>query len=232
MVCKSQIKTYRCYPEFEGKESGMQFRLTYEGPLRPSGNNTSYGTHKHEIRRAFHPQLKRLWETDLNLRQIGAADYDHFVDPSNDWRLRTKERRTILQALADDHPLQDYRFVPLVSKELSLSCGLDILFLRYGVPGDLLRNGDIDNRVHTLIDALQRPTHLQEIGTPYTAPRPSEHPFFVLLENDALVSKLAVETDNLLEPLAGGIPEASDARVVITVTVRPTIATYYNLALT
>ena len=37
----------------------MEFRLIYEGPLRGQGAKS---THKWEIRRSLHPQLRRLWQ--------------------------------------------------------------------------------------------------------------------------------------------------------------------------
>jgi hypothetical protein len=50
-------------------------------------------------------------------------------------------------------------------------------------------------------------------------PAPDEVPFFVLLEEDELVTKLTVETDQLLEfEKPDGI---QDVRVVITVRIRP-----------
>ncbi len=36
----------------------MEFRLIYEGPLHGQGAKSP---HKWEIRRALHPQLRRLW---------------------------------------------------------------------------------------------------------------------------------------------------------------------------
>ena len=215
-VAESQIRIYRDYGD-SYSPNDMQFRLTYEGPLRPSGNNTSYGSHKHEIRRAFHPQLKALWETNPNLRQLGEASFNG-------------DSRTILQYLAENNPLKEYNFVPLVSDALSLTCGIDVLFLRRGPVGHVLKAGDIDNRIHTLLDALQRPTQLQELGTD-RPPTESEKPFFVLLENDRLVSRLTVETDTMLEPLVGGIPQDTDARLIVTVTVRPSSVTMVNVPL-
>jgi hypothetical protein len=46
----------------------MEFRLTYEGPLLATqrdpvtGQADKRADHKHDIRRQFHVQLKRLWE--------------------------------------------------------------------------------------------------------------------------------------------------------------------------
>lgn len=228
---ESQIRLYRSDPEFEDYKDSMQFRLTYVGSLKPSGNNSSRGTHKHEIRKQFHPQLKSLWAQNPNLKGIGEANYKHFVDHEMPVGQFYLDNRTVLEAVAANNPLRDYNFVPLVSNELSLTCGIEVLFLRCGTPGEVLKGGDIDNRIKTLLDALKRPTQLQDIGDPYVPPETDEKPFFVLLEDDALVSKLSVETDTLLEPVVWGIPDDYDCRLVITVTVRPTITTFYNLAL-
>jgi hypothetical protein len=58
-----------------------------------------------------------------------------------------------------------------------------------------------------------------ELGK-YKAPDQAEDPFFCLLEDDSLISKLSVEADTLLEPVSDP-PNRNDARVVITVRVRP-----------
>jgi len=112
-----------------------------------------------------------------------------------------------------------YNFVPIVLRELLVYCSLDILFLRPDPPGELLLSGDIDNRIKTLIDALRMPESSQELGG-YTAPEADEKPFFVLLEDDRLVTRLAVETDMLLQP-TGPRAGKQDARLVITVTLTP-----------
>ena len=234
VVCKIQRSTYRHYSEFEDCKDVMQFRLTYEGELKPTGNNTRNSSHKHEIRRAFHPQLKALWETNINLRSLAETPLGLYRDPFPIKINKTEDpdTRSLLQYISDNYPLEDYRFVPLVTREMSLWCGLDILFLRPTVPGNILSGGDIDNRIKTLFDALKRPSQLSDLGPSYMPPSPSENPFFVLLEDDSLVAKLAVETDTMLEPIVGGIPRDTDARLVITVTVRPIISTVFNMSLT
>jgi hypothetical protein len=202
----------------------MQFRLTYEGPLRPSGNNNRNTANKHAIRKALHPQLKRLWETDPNLKEFGKTPCDAYISIG-----RPAKGPSTLEYLAQNRPLQDYKFVPLVCEELKLWCGLEILYLRPSPPGKIFERGDIDNRLKTLFDALKRPTQLQELGQPYPSPSADENPFYVLLDDDALVAKLSLETDTMLEPLIGGIPQESDARLILTVTVRPTLVTIANM---
>ncbi|HUO03021.1 MAG TPA: hypothetical protein VMU31_09595, partial [Rhizomicrobium sp.] len=60
----------------------MEFRLTYEGPLKGSSNDKPRGDHKHEIRMKLHPQLKRLWEVHSwlsDLKSLSFPDYEEAV---------------------------------------------------------------------------------------------------------------------------------------------------------
>jgi hypothetical protein len=226
MSCIQNQRIYHCDSEFDESETIMQFRLTYEGPLKPSGNNTKYGAHKHEIRKAFHPQLKQLWACNRNLSSIAEMPYSLFSMPTS---FKPIKPGSVMEHLTNEYPLQDYRFVPLVTEALSLWCGLDILFLRPSSPGNIFSAGDIDNRIKTLFDALKRPSQLSDLGPTYLPPDPDENPFFVLLEDDALVAKLTVETDTMLEPIVGGMPDRCDARLIITVTLRPDVVTPINI---
>ena len=197
----------------------MEFRLTYEGPLRSSNagrdERPSRKEHKHAIRKVFHAQLKQLWEITPFLRRgggtgpVGMVD-EGYVSPA-----------TSIDALAQRHAHYGFSFVPLVTEELNLRCGLDILYLRRAKPGAVLQNtGDIDNRLKTLFDALQIPDANQ--GYSNMTPSPDEVPFFCLLENDKLITKVAVETDLLLQDVANPDGDAeNDAKLVITVRVRP-----------
>ena len=112
-------------------------------------------------------------------------------------------------------------------------CKLDILLLRHGNPGNVLF--DIDNRLKTLFDALRMPTGPHELGegTPKgkQTPDPDEDPFYVLLENDNLITHVAVTSDRLLEPVPG-TSEDEAVRMVVAVTVRPYDVHMDNLAFT
>lgn len=81
------------------------------------------------------------------------------------------------------------------------ACALDILFLRRDGPGSLVRSGgDIDNRLKVLFDALRMPQTCDEVCG--DSPVEGETPFFCLLEDDKLISKVQVETNWLLTPPA------------------------------
>lgn len=48
----------------------LEFKLTYEGRLYGSNSKgDTRAAHKHEIRRVFHPQLKRLWKLTPQLSE-------------------------------------------------------------------------------------------------------------------------------------------------------------------
>jgi hypothetical protein len=98
-----------------------------------------------------------------------------------------------------------------------LLCGLDVLFLRPDRPGGVVWAGDIDNRIKTLIDALRIPEANERYAQ--RTPGPDEQPFFCLLEDDKLVSKLSIETDQLLEFDSPG--NMNEVRLIITVHIRP-----------
>ena len=201
----------------------LEFRLTYEGPLLAiTGSNTRI-EHKHDIRKVFHPQLKRLWEVvpHLNYPQRAISPGGVLVNgPSLPPPPRSEQ-------LAAKYPFNGFNFVPLVTEELSLICGIEILFLRPDYPGAVVSSGDIDNRLKTLFDAIQMP----EIGQLKAdwLPTEDEKPFYVLLEDDKLISRLSVETDTLLQPI-GDQPNKSDARLIITVKLRPARLSWENVA--
>jgi hypothetical protein len=83
----------------------------------------------------------------------------------------------------------------------------------------VLQSSDIDNRIKTLLDALKMPSSAQDLG-PYSTPDDDEALFFVLLEDDALVTRLSIETDMLLEPTSDAAGP-QDARLVVKVTLTP-----------
>jgi hypothetical protein len=197
-------------PSEEPGEGCLEFRLTYEGPLKGANGKKTRAEHKHEIRRAFHPQLKRQFELNRGLAQ--------FLKPSSE-----HGGRSFVEARADLNQRFGYRFMPMVTPGFELLCSLDILFLRPGERGGVLQGGDIDNRLKTLFDALCLPVDGSGVGLP----REGEDPFYCLLLDDRLITHVAVETDVLLQPVSQ--PEnANDARLVITVRLDPYVPTIAN----
>lgn len=217
-------KVLRFDPECDPDEGYMEFRLTYEGPLRASntGNRDhrpSRKQHKHDIRRAFHDQLKELWEQTPFLKKGRGTGPDLLA--WGDTGGHYEKAPTTVDEIAKKYSLYGFNFVPLVTEQLGLVCGLDVLYLRRSPPGRLmLPTGDIDNRLKTLFDALQLPDANQ--GYTDRIPQADERPFFCLLEDDKLITKLSVETDRLLQSVPNPIGDyENDARLIITVRLRP-----------
>jgi hypothetical protein len=209
-------------PWHQPEGSDMQFRLTYEGQLLGASRNDTRAKHKHEIRKAFHPQLKRLWSFGW------LSQWEHW--PENTIKSPPNQRQKIHMsaALAENFSRNGYRFVPLCTEALTLLCRVDVLFLRPDAPGSLIKSGDLDNRLKTLFDALRMPGSADELGG-YSQPEADEDPFYCLLEDDKLISHVSVETDILLQPTLGSI-DSNDARLVLTITVRPANITMGNIA--
>jgi hypothetical protein len=126
--------------------------------------------------------------------------------------------KSTIDELSKAHAHYGWNFVPLVTNELELICGIDILFLRPDRPGQVVWAGDIDNRLKTLLDSLRVPEANERYDQ--RAPGSDETPFFVLLEDDKLITKVSVETDQLLQ-FVSSPPSMSDARLIITVRLRP-----------
>jgi hypothetical protein len=179
----------------------VEFRLTYRGPLKTRKATTK--ADRQTIRRGFHSQLKTLW------LQENLAESRKFIDP--DREIFDGDINLVRQCGL-------FKFAPLVSQAPGWHavCSLNILFLRPSEPGQLIgHEGDLDNRIKTLLDTLRMPTK-DEIET---SDRPSseEHPFFCLLEDDALVTELKITTDRLLTPT-----DRNCVELVIGVRVRAT----------
>lgn len=204
-------------PYLEPDETAMQFRLTYEGELlahRDDGPTKARAPHKHAIRRRFHKQIRNLFAAHPAL--------EHYNKPERN----ASDQRPVIERWADNWNMFGYRFAPLVTRNNGLICKVSILLMRPGKPGAVISAGDIDNRLKTLIDALKMPRSAGEIPGEKQA---DEEPFFVLLEDDSLITHAAVETDTLLEPITGDTVQTNDVRVVISCTVQPYRVTMDNL---
>lgn len=161
----------------------MEFTLVYRGPLKADKTRIGRIEHKQAIRRAFHKQLKSLWTLPpLQGQEHWLADNP----PENEI--------SIIQKVGN------FRFAPLVNQKLALVTEIDIIMLRPEAPGKIVtQGGDIDNRLKTLFDSFRMPKTTNEIPKD-DKPQEDENPFFCLLEDDNLITKVSVVTDRLLEP--------------------------------
>lgn len=185
----------------------MEFRLLYEGPLHGQG---AKAPHKWEIRRALHPQLQRLWRTPP-LKDVA------------DTLLALPARAGRPSVVMEKDGL---RFAPLVTRALDLYAEVSVLLFRQQPRGTLITDGgDIDNRLKTLLDGLRIPRGANE-GRQERPEVPDPDPFFCLLEDDSLVTKVTVESEQLLRPA-----QPDEVLAIISVHVKKTRLTPQNMAI-
>ena len=192
------------YPLRLGDE--VNFRLTYDGPLKAASQSETRRVEKHAMRLVFSRQLDQLF--DLRSEIFDA------------------EFRTRPDGMAPAIKRGPFVFLALVRKRLNLVCDLDILFLRRDDPGNLIcEGGDIDNRIKVLFDALRMPQDDNEVRG---LESPS-HFICCLTENDSLITGFRVITDRLLEPPSSEA-EQNHVRLIINVEVKATRLTPDNMA--
>ena len=156
----------------------MQFTLFYRGPLKSSARPRD----KHHLRCHFHKQLQMLWAN------FPLSEYATWLQPKS----ATNELSVLKNVGA-------FTFAPLVSETSSTVAELGINLLWPQAPGSIITSGgDIDNRLKTLFDALKIPSEPTALPRG-AAPQADEQPFFCLLEDDSLITRVTVQTDRLLE---------------------------------
>src|SRR6266567_6989555 len=203
------------------KENLVEFHLLYSGPLHSAGKE-SPRKEKHNSRKVFHSQLRHLWETHSNLRErvegegeIGMTREAAAALPPGELFQRGARE------LGSKWNRGGFNFLPLVTRKLCLRCGLDILFLRAEDRNFVLQGGDIDGRLKILFDFL-RMADVGELPAGAT-PEADEEPFFVLLQNDDLISEVRVNTDRLLNLPGVKTVDKHDVYLQITVRLNPTV---------
>ena len=215
-----QQETFIISGEEIEEENLVEFRLLYSGDLPASGNRTrGRGEDKHRIRRVLHPQLRRLWTINTNLRKLAVKtkkgawhiDIGNSLVPTENQRFENG-----IRTIGKNWNRQGYDFLPLVTEDFTLRCRLDILLLRPGEKKHIYCMGDIDGQLKTLFDGFRIPKDEEDIGK-NDGPQEDEIPFFCLLEDDNLITEVHVVTDQLLLLPDHKIAKATDAFVVIDV---------------
>jgi hypothetical protein len=196
-------------------DNALEFRLTYQGLLLAETNKGELqgarASHKQMIRKDIHRQLKRLWEIHPYL----SGGLKPYAESQQTHEISRPPSTHSVDGLASRFKVNDYKFVPLITRDSGVLCSVEVLFLRNDPPGSIISAGDIDNRLKTLFDALTMPRDAMQLGS-FVNPAEGEDPFFCLLEDDCLITRASVETDTLLDPVSRD-PNVNDARVVVTV---------------
>ena len=187
----------------------MEFTLIYQGPLKPNGRPKD----KQSIRRVFHTQLQELVKLP-NVAKYGPPPgiVTYNYEPKDIFSKRQ---------------VGQFNFAALVNERLHLIAGLNITMLRPEAPGSIVKKGgDIDNLLKTLLDSLKMPKETNEIPRD-DSPKEDENPFYCLLEDDSLITKLSIITDRLLEPCE----DSSFVNLQVHVETKATELTEDNMAL-
>jgi hypothetical protein len=161
----------------------FEFRLVYQGLLLASDKEGHRAEHKQAIRRYFHPQLVNLWNTKHPLKERVDSTFLYGQrEGKGEWA-------NGLEAVATNYRIGQQKFLPIVTHDDFLVCGLDILLLRRDF-SSVVNSGDLDNRIKTLIDALRLPTPAEGFDGP-------ENPLCCVMEDDKLISEIRVLADYL-----------------------------------
>jgi hypothetical protein len=205
-------------PDLNPCEIFMEFRLTYAGRLHSNNERRERqrSLKVHELRKVFHRQLKVLWDSYPVLAEVKRSGST--LSGSTVYVVSASETISLKQTFERE----GFNWLPLVTRENGLICSVDILMLRTGPPGEAL--ADIDNRLKPVFDALRMAQTPNELGAQTSEgrvkPEEGEDPFYVVLEDDKLITHLSATTDTLLEPVPD-VPRNEAVRLVINVTIRP-----------
>jgi len=158
----------------------MELYLKYEGILKSNADPKE----KHRLRKHFHSQIKRFVESDEHLKNKKCWQLESFL----------KQDPNEMNAISKKG---DFYFASLISSKLHLLAEINHTILWHDLPGQIIGQGDIDNKLKTLFDALSCPPHESQITG--LKPENGEEPFFCLLEDDKLIQNVNIRTHTLLE---------------------------------
>ena len=206
----------------------MKFTLTYDGELKANSPKQKW-----EIRKAFAPQLEELRRINPGLSMLAQPRHVPITPGIPVWEVHHSADARVAEILDNYSSLpsdwidvcrpvvvKDRQFLPIVRNSLALKCGLKIIFLRKEESGRVYQGGDMDNRLKTLFDARSVPNKDQLVDDPSVS-----DPIHCLLEDDALISGIYIETQRLLGKTDGSKHEV---RLIIEVDVRVAISRTYN----
>ena len=194
----------------------MDFRLCYRGQLPVANDTRNFVKTKHEIRSAFNQQLRNLLKLEPRL-------YNETMDA----QLADTIRGKVLRPRDSSHTgpywvqVEGIAFFPIIDRPRGLTCHLEIVLLRRTdeLARILREDGDIDNNLKIVLDALRIPHQKSELPA---SPKPQElwpMPWMLcVMEDDGQITKLSVQTGRLLEPYES--EHDSDVRVDVHVTIK------------
>jgi hypothetical protein len=193
----------------------MQLTLRYKDELPASSGSNSRVPEKHEIRKQLHHQLAVFWSQHAVLKPMNADLKSLQVARRFGGKFDVQRPIVGLKNFWWRYPLCGINFVPLVTDVQEAHCRLDIrIYRRVDAGGFLFEGGDLDNRLKTFFDALRVPHSRDQLPSEIGCPDVDETavdwpPLFCLLDDDRAITKLSIESLNMLTPVPGdcGHPE-------------------------
>jgi hypothetical protein len=196
------------------KDGGVkvQFRLLYRGSL-PSDSSRRDDAHrvrmvevKSRIRAYLHPQIRDFWQSHPALSVPGGVFAAKYTERSLSFWDYYADQYKVVSASNHIH-----KFAPLITAKDYNGCAVNVLFLRRDMPNTpLIHQGDLDNRIKVLFDALKVPKGNELVDEPQPL---DQRPCFCLVEDDRYIDHVSVTTDRLLAPL--GATESIDDVLIL-----------------
>lgn len=193
----------------------MELTLTFRGRLPASQAGVSKAGATNAIRQHFSVQLEKKFR-----------EMPTFVHNSQDIaKAKLVDGRVIWDEPKGKHDLcfcdveafgGIYRSI--VGSHSGLACHLDVEVWAREARGVLMADGDLDNRLKTLIDSLAMPRHQSQLGGMVS---PRGDLTFCLLEDDSQVTRLSVRVERWDEP-----PNANGSLSEVQVRVRANISPF------
>jgi hypothetical protein len=179
----------------------MDITLVYRKDLPAAQNNDKRTLEKHRMRLLFSEQLRRVWEENPILY---VARGGNCADGTFDgYRVTDVVRERQFGQCRVKGVWCAFTAWPLVMHFNGLTCHVDITLASRKAPGSIVNDGDLDNRLKIIFDALRLPRGPKEVPGSFN----EEAELFTLLEDDSLISKVSIEWERLLTPQEPSEPE-------------------------
>lgn len=177
-----------CYGIQTVNEESVSISFKYKGPLPSGGRKSPRSKEKQLIRRQLNLQIAKYMENP----------------PPEIFGLSTSNERKSIGTFV---------FQPIICKGRGISCELEIKVFSRTPFGTVYSHGDLDNRIKTLFDALCTPNKDQLTDT--DSPTDKESLFWILLEDDSLITDFSVKTEPLFTE-----GKESEVEVDIAITIK------------
>jgi hypothetical protein len=176
----------------------LRFSLKYEGELKSTTDRRTRVADKNRLRWHFSDQLEAL---------LCRGDFSRIQTRNREPDNETGNGITLDLSKIGGGEIKGVYYIPVIDRTFIAVCSLAIRLDRSERPGSLFEHGndgdgDLDNRLKTLLDALRVPHNENEARQHET--EPNKRTCVCLFEDDSMVTALNIETRPSLRPLPRG----------------------------